>query len=119
MELPRHRTPVQNFGGGILPGGTRAVPLMFGEIWPTQIWLSQEDAPPRGGPNDVESMRCVLGGRPSTPPVDCHHSRLAVDMESGPAAPEGGRLGRHQAEPIEAYSSPLNWRTGSARVGRT
>jgi hypothetical protein len=47
MELPRHRTPVQNFGGGILPGGTRAVPLMFGEIWPTQIWLSQEDAPPQ------------------------------------------------------------------------
>jgi ABC-type transport system substrate-binding protein len=32
---------VQNFGGGVLPDGTRAVPLIFGEIWPTQIWLSQ------------------------------------------------------------------------------
>jgi ABC-type transport system substrate-binding protein len=32
---------VQNFAGGTLPDGTKAVPLIFGEIWPTQIWLSQ------------------------------------------------------------------------------
>jgi ABC-type transport system substrate-binding protein len=35
------RSSVQNFAGGTLPDGTRAVPLIFGEIWPTQIWLRE------------------------------------------------------------------------------
>jgi ABC-type transport system substrate-binding protein len=31
---------VMNFAGGTLPDGTKAIPLIWGQIWPTQIWLN-------------------------------------------------------------------------------
>jgi ABC-type transport system substrate-binding protein len=32
---------VMNFAGGTLPDGTKAIPLIWGQIWPTQIWLNR------------------------------------------------------------------------------
>jgi ABC-type transport system substrate-binding protein len=32
---------VTNFAGGTLPDGTKAIPLIWGQIWPTQIWVNQ------------------------------------------------------------------------------
>ena len=31
---------VMNFAGGTLPDGTKTVPIIWGQIWPTQIWLN-------------------------------------------------------------------------------
>ncbi len=32
---------VMNFAGGTMPNGTKAIPLIWGQIWPTQIWLNR------------------------------------------------------------------------------